>query len=87
MENQDSNEFSRAIGRLEGKMDAMVASVNGLAASFDSLEKGRLSRLEISFAELNTKTKDKARTTAMWTSFIVSLICAIISGIIVYIFK
>lgn len=52
MDTQDNNNLERALGRVEGKMDLMVTSVNNLAASFESLEKGRLSNLEIKFANL-----------------------------------
>ena len=62
--------FERALGRLEGKMDSMVASVNALAASFESLEKGRLSRLEIAFATLKGETTAESTSTARWTSAI-----------------
>lgn len=49
---QNLNELQRSIGRLEGKMDMLVSGMQEMASSFSSLEKGRLSKLEIAFANL-----------------------------------
>ena len=76
--------FERALGRLEGKMDAMVSSVNALASSFESLEKGRLSRLEIKVAEIVTETGSKSRNVALWVSSIVVIVGGIVSNIVAY---
>lgn len=85
MESPDTS-YARALGSLEGKMDMIVTSMNALAASFESLEKGRLSRLEIAFATLKAESADKARDSALWTSSIISLCIAIISAFTVYYF-
>ncbi len=50
-----TDEIQRSIGRLEGKLDYLVNSVNTLAASFKTLEEGRLSQLEREFALLTGK--------------------------------
>jgi len=84
---QNKPDISRAIGRLEGKVDLMVTSISNLASSFESLEKGRLSRLEIAFAELNTSVKDKARVTAIWTAGIMTIVTSIIILVITKFFK
>ncbi len=81
---QETNSFERALGRLEGKMDSMVSSVNALASSFESLEKGRLSRLEIKVAEIVTENTAKTKSTALWVSLVISIAIAIIPQIITY---
>ena len=79
-----NNETLKSIGRLEGKMDMLVASMSGLAQSFDNLEKGRLSRLEIAFASLQAEAKQDARHISSWTSSIISVIISVISALIIY---
>lgn len=89
MDNSTQNppSLERALGSLEGKMDMMVSAMNGLAASFDSLEKGRLSRLEIAFATLKAETTTEAalqsRRVAVFTSAAVSIIVAIVAAVII----
>jgi hypothetical protein len=51
----DDSDINRSIGRLEGKLDSLVTSVNTLASSFKSLEEGRLSQLEREFSLLTGK--------------------------------
>lgn len=75
---QELGEFNRSIGRLEGKLDSMVSSVQALSSSFENLEKGRLSRLEIAFAEIKTEVNDKSRNTSFWTSAVVSVVMAVL---------
>lgn len=86
MNEENTSTIERSIGKLEGKMDMMVSSMNALSASFDSLEKGRLSRLEINFAELNTNVQDKAKNTALWTSGIVTLIVSTVIALVIHFF-
>ena len=62
----------------------MVSSVNALASSFESLEKGRLSRLEIKVAEMITTTNNKAKNTSIWVSFFVALIVGVTPQIVIY---
>lgn len=80
----NTSSFERALGRLEGKMDSMVSSVQALSASFESLEKGRLSRLEIRVAEIVTETGQRTRNTASWVAALVALLVAVIPQIIFY---
>ena len=75
----ENHELERAIGRLEGKMDSLIATLQGLTQAFDLLEKGRLSRLETNFATLQAEVKERARTMSLWTSFIVSIIVSLVS--------
>ncbi len=85
---EETASLDRSLGRLEGKMDLMCTSVNNLAASFENLEKGRLSRLEISFAELNTNVKDKSRVTAFWVAGFMTIATTIVINFIThFIFK
>lgn len=87
-EDSKGADFSRALGRLEGKMDSVVAAVTAISASFESLEKGRLSRLEIAFATLKGETATESTATARWTSAIWSLGVTIGSVLILhFVFK
>ena len=86
MEN-NNNEFERSLGRLEGKMDSMTEVMTRLANSFDNLEKGRLSTLEINFAKFYTEINTKAKNAAFWTSAITAIFVSVVSAIIVYLLK
>ncbi len=46
------DESTRAIGRLEGKVDLVVSMVAELRNSFEKMEQGRLSTLEVKVANL-----------------------------------
>ena len=91
----EENNLERAIGKLEGKMDMLVASMDGMAQAFNNLEKGRLSTLEINFAKLLTETNErtsigisKAKGVAMWTTLIASgVISVIVALVLKYWFK
>ena len=83
----EAPDLERSLGRLEGKMDSMVASMNHLASAFDNLEKGRLSTLEINFAKMQVEVYDRAKSSSMWTSAIVSIIVTVVATIIVYLIK
>ena len=78
--------FERALGRLEGKLDSMNEVITRLANAFDNLEKGRLSTLEINFAKLQTETSDSARTTATWISAFISIVVTVIGGLLLFYF-
>lgn len=45
------NEYQRALGRVEGKLDLVIDQVTALRGSFETLEAGRLSRLETTVAQ------------------------------------
>jgi hypothetical protein len=81
------NQFARALGNLEGKMDSMIITMERMANAFDSLEKGRLSRLEVLYATLSTEVAEKAKHTAGWTSTFISVAISVASAIIIYYFK
>lgn len=74
----------RAIGRLEGKLDSVIKLVGDLGASFDAMEKGRLSRLEVQFATLNTEVEAKAKLSSIWYAALMSIFSAVISGTILF---
>ena len=84
--------IERSIGRLEGKVDGIVGdiktisdSMNALKSSFDVLEKGRLSNLEVSFASLQAEVQVKAKNTALWAGAIISVSVSVVSGVLIYI--
>ena len=85
MENME--QLQRSLGQLEGKMDSMISTMERMANSFDSLEKGRLSRLEVLYATLSTEVAEKAKHTAGWTSAFISVAISAASMIIAYYFK
>ncbi len=60
--------LERSIGRLEGKVDLMLKETTSLRADFQSLEQGRLSRLEVKVEGLVIKM-----------TIIVSIISAVVS--------
>lgn len=80
----EQQDLERSLGRLEGKMDSMVSSMNHLASAFDNLEKGRLSTLEINFAKMQVEVFERAKSSSVWTSAIVSVIVSVVGAIIVY---
>ena len=86
-----STTSDRALGRLEGKIDGMMllvgevkSDVNQLRTDFSEMEKGRLSRLELSFNTLKTETEYKAKQHAMIVASIASVAGSVISGVILY---
>ena len=93
MDNENDKSLILLIGEIKGKMDLMVNSVNNLAASFENLEKGRLSRAEITIAEMKTEIGNsdrRAQARAMWVGLIaggvISLLVAIIGPVILHAF-
>ncbi len=76
------NNLERSIGKIEGKLDAVVAAVHEMKSSFDSLENGRLSRLEIAFATLQAETTMRAKTVAIWIASGVSIAVSLISALL-----
>ena len=84
-------EISRAIGKLEGKMDLMVSAMQDLTGQFANLEKGRLSTLEINFAKLisevgtmEEEAKTRIGTRAIFISAITGGIISIISSLVIF---
>ena len=78
------NGIERTIGRLEGKIDSLGLTITELKNAFDSLEKGRLSTLEINFAKFYTEIHTKAKNTAMWISALVAIVVSVVSAMIIY---
>lgn len=83
MENRERTDFERSLGRVEGKLDSVISVVTDLKSSFDSLEKGRLSRLEVAFATLHTEVSVKAKNSAMWSATIISVVVSVVTAIII----
>ena len=91
--NMSSDSVERSIGRIEGKLDSAIVAVSqvggevkSLRDDFATMEKGRLSRLEVSFASLETTVNLKAKNTAMFWGTIMSIIASIVSAILVSFF-
>ena len=78
-----SNGLERSIGRLEGKVDALITEVKDLKKSFNTLEEGRVSTLEHDFAKLYTEVKIKAKNTAMWMSAIISIGVSVLTAVLI----
>lgn len=83
------------IGELKGKLDLVVTSMNNLASSFENLEKGRLSRAEITIAEMKvemgqveSKANKSAQTKAMWVALIASAVMSVTGTLMLhYLFR
>ena len=73
MSNQEDN-FYRAIGRLEGKLDLIIKKVDDLDKSFRVLEEGRLSSLERQFANLGGKLSIISAVVAIVISLAITII-------------
>jgi len=76
-----NNGLQRAIGNLEGQMKAMTQSMtdftiemSSMRTSFDNLEKGRLSKLEIEFANLIGKLTIIAIGVSILSSLLVGIV-------------
>jgi len=76
--------LQRALGRVEGKVDLVVQSIADLKNSFEKMEQGRLSKLEVDFATLHTNVTGSANNHAIWTAAIMTTAGSIVSGIILF---
>ena len=81
----------RAIGRVEGKLDGVLtlisntqSEVRGLRDDFGTMEKGRLSKLEVMFATLETTVSVKARNSAIWMAAGISILTSVSAAIVIY---
>ena len=84
----EEQNLERAIGKLEGKMDMLISSMDSMSQAFANLEKGRLSTLEINFAKMQTELSDRARntalTTSLWSSTIIGIIVIVIGALVLH---
>lgn len=64
-----SDGIERSIGRLEGKIDLVIGDVSELKVAFNTLEAGRLSRLERDFANFTGKMTIVAALASVGVSF------------------
>ena len=78
------------IGRLEGKMDSvltMISEVKGdvtsLRNDFGTMEKGRLTALEVKFATLTTEITTKAKNMAIYVGIAVSIVSSVVSAVVI----
>lgn len=88
-EESDKQSINLLIGKMDGKLDMVIETMNQLSASFANLEKGRLSTLEINFAKLLTEVNQRtdsgiqrAKATAVWFSLVIGGIISVLGGII-----
>lgn len=88
---QEHNSLERSLGRVEGQLNSLVAVVNTLSANITSLsndfatmEKGRLTALEVKFATLSTEIELKAKNSGMVSGAIISVIVSVASAFILY---
>lgn len=79
-----SSEVIRAVGRLEGKLDSMVAMVAELRGDFENMERGRLSKLEVEFATVRTNLSSEMKWNGTVTAIGASIVGSVITGIILY---
>ena len=86
-----SKSTERDLGKLEGKMDGLIVSmgeltkeVAALRGDFGSLEKGRLSTLEVAFARFEAEVSTKARTTGVWWGLAGSVFTSVTAAILLY---
>ena len=88
------DELSRGIGRIEGSLVEIKNDIKlmredhaRLRSEFQTLEAGRLTRLESAFALSEAAIHTKSKNTAIIWSAIVSIITAIITAFIIHFFK
>ena len=81
----------RSIGNLEGMMSGMLTSLSqihndlkALRDDFNTMERGRLTRLEVAFNTLQTEIEVKAKSVATYRSVLASIVAATVSGTILY---
>lgn len=86
--NMGTDSVERSIGRLEGKLDSAILAMGGIRGEVKSLrndfmhmEKGRLSKLEVGFATLETTVQIKARSSAIIWAIGASIFTSVVSGI------
>ena len=85
----DSTE--RTLGLLLGKIDgihltvtSICGEVKSLRDDFGTMEKGRLSKLELNLNTLETTLSAKAKNQGFWYAIFASILASVISGVILY---
>ena len=88
------DELSRVLGRIEGSLTEIKNDIKlirddhkGLRSEFQTLEAGRLTRLESQFAVQQAEMGIKAKNVAMVWSAITAIFVSVISAIIIYFLK
>jgi len=79
------------LGEISGKLDSTGAAVisvgnevKSLRDDFNTMEKGRLTRLEVSFKSLETQVETRAKSSGFWYAIFASASASVISGIVLY---
>jgi len=88
MENE--YEVQRSLGRIEGSIIELKSDLRlfrddftGLRTEFNQLEAGRLTKLESAFAVSQAQIHTKARSIAMWTGGLISVVVSVITALII----
>ncbi len=84
-------EVQRSLGRIEGslieiknEMKAIRENAAGLRTEFQTLEAGRLTRLESAFATFQGESLVKAKYSAVWVAALVGVAVAVGSQIVTH---
>lgn len=81
----DNNmDLERSMGRLEGKLDSIVNIVADLKGAFETMEKGRLSRLEVAFNTLQTEIAVKSKNTTIVWSAVISVATSVAAAVVIH---
>lgn len=87
---QDS-ETQRSLGRIEGGIIELKNSLTllrtdhaSLREEFTKMESGRLTKLESSFAVMESNMHAKAKSTAMFFSFITAIVVSVITAVLIH---
>mgnify|MGYP001597478678 FL=1 len=70
----EPNEMTYKLGEISGKLDLVIGDVAEIKVAFNSLEAGRLSRLERDFANLSGRISIIAALASLAGSVMVSLL-------------
>lgn len=83
--------MERSFGKMEGKIDGLTTHVTDLKGSimslqqdFQTMEKGRLTQLEVKFATLSTEVAYSAKNISFYTAIAASVASSVVAGVILY---
>ena len=89
METQEY-EVQRSLGRIEGGLIEIKSDIKlmredhaGLRSEFQTLEAGRLTKLESQFAMSQTEMHSKSKNIALWWSLITAITVSVVSAILI----
>lgn len=89
-EKVEAYSLERSLGRVEGKLDSVITEighargeVKSLRDDFGSMEKGRLSTLEVRYATLETTVSLKAKNSAMVWAAVMSIAASVVAALVI----